>query len=344
MPTTMPLAERLKVLRAQSTLTQPLLAKALGVSVPLISSWENGRSLPPRARIEEYSRLFSALTGVGEAPPRLPALAQLTAEQRAAYEDLRSELMELRGNPLPRVASDGVVSPWQFPPGQAITIVCSKLPEDYQKAFPYSDPAKPDFTESYRYADIDALLTLLGHVSHLNPLSPVKFGIPADLTGDDRTAHLILLGGIDFNELTADLLRELSHVPVKQLARETDDDRGGFEAGTRDGRRRFEPRLIGQRDQQVLKEDVALFLRTSNPFNRERTATLCNGLFARGTLGVVKALIEPKIRERNLAYLAERFAGEKTYSILCRVKVVANEIVVPDWRLDDIRLHEWPEA
>ena len=96
--------------------------------------------------------------------------------------------------------------------------------------------------------------------------------------------------------------------------------------------------------QQVLKEDVALFLRTSNPFNRERTATLCNGLFARGTLGVARALIEPKIRERNLAYLAERFADEETYSILCRVKVVANKIVVPDWTLDEIRLHEWPEA
>ena len=228
MPTTMPLAERLKALRFQSTLTQPVLAKALGVSVPLISAWENGRSLPPRSRIDEYCRLFSALTADSPSTPGLLSRSQLTPEQHSTYEELRRELMGLRGNPLP---VDGVVSPWQFPPGQAITIVCSELPEEYRKSFPYSDPAKPDFTESYRFADIDALVTLLGHVSHLNPHSLVKFGVPADLTSDDRTAHLILLGGIDFNELTADLLKELSHVPVKQLARETDDDRGGFDAG-----------------------------------------------------------------------------------------------------------------
>src|SRR5689334_23955963 len=57
------LAARLKALRTEAdggALTQSQLAKALGVSPPLISSWESPAKpdLPPGARISSYARLF----------------------------------------------------------------------------------------------------------------------------------------------------------------------------------------------------------------------------------------------------------------------------------------------
>jgi hypothetical protein len=79
-------------------------------------------------------------------------------------------------------------------------------------------------------------------------------------------------------------------------------------------------------------------------YNRERTLTFFTGMYSRGSYGAVRALTDPKIQERNAAYIASRFAGAQTYSIVSRVKIVANEVVVPDWTLDEIRLHEWPEA
>jgi hypothetical protein len=67
-------------------------------------------------------------------------------------------------------------------------------------------------------------------------------------------------------------------------------------------------------------------------------------MYSRGSYGVVRALTDPKIQERNAAYINRRFSSADTYSIVSRVKIVANEVVVPDWTLDEIRLHEWPEA
>ena len=91
-------------------------------------------------------------------------------------------------------------------------------------------------------------------------------------------------------------------------------------------------------------EDVAQFLRAPNPYNRRRTLTFFNGMFSRGSYEIVRALTDSKIQERNAAYLSHRFRNVDTYSIVCRVKIVASEVVVPDWTVSEIRLHEWPEA
>ena len=39
---------------------------------------------------------------------------------------------------------------------------------------------------------------------------------------------------------------------------------------------------------EVLLEDVALFAHMVNPFDRNRTATICSGMYGRGTYGVVR--------------------------------------------------------
>lgn len=94
----------------------------------------------------------------------------------------------------------------------------------------------------------------------------------------------------------------------------------------------------------MLAEDVAHFLRTRNPHNRQRTLTSFNGMFSRGSLGVVRALTDPTIRTRNASYVADRFGEAETYSVVCRVRIFANKIVVPDWTQPDVRLHEWTDA
>lgn len=343
MPGVIRLADRLKQLRVAgwpgAPLTQPALSKALGVSVPLISSWEHGK-VPPAERLAAYARLFAGSPQDAGAPLRVPEPAELTAAQHAAYTALRQELLSLTGKP---DSSAVAPNPLRFPPGEAITIVCSELPMQLRSRSGYVEVHDPDYVKSYQYADLDALIELLPNLKGMNPTNPITVGISRELGTDDLTAHVIALGGVDFNEVTEAVLSDLTQVPVQQLFRPTDADTGGFSITTADGGRvEHRPRLRQTGERATLSEDVAHFLRAPNPYNRARTLTSFNGSYSRGSYGAVRALTDPTIQDRNAGYIADRFPGADTYSIVCRVKIVANEVVVPDWTVDDCRLHEWP--
>ena len=289
MPTVTRLADRLRELRTSGwpagPLTQPALARALGVSVPLISSWEHGTE-PPVERLETYARVFAQVSPPAGSP-RVPGIEDLSEPEKRNYESLRSELIRLRDN-----ASDSVAQhPLQFPAGQAITIVCSELPERLRSKLGYAGSNDPDYIASYRFADLDALIELLPFVQRLNPTSEITVGVDADLTADDYTAHLIALGGVDFNAITAAALTDLTHVPVSQLTRPEDQDTGGFSvhSGSPDERVDLRPVLRDKGETSTLREDVAHFLRAPNPYNQERTLTFFNGNYSRGSYGVVLA-------------------------------------------------------
>ena len=88
-------------------------------------------------------------------------------------------------------------------------------------------------------------------------------------------------------------------------------------------------------------EDVALLARVANPFNTNRTLTICNGVHSHGVLGAVRALTDRSLRESNEAYIADRFpTGE--FALLLRVPVVQGFTMSPDIRNRHNRLWTWP--
>jgi hypothetical protein len=209
---------------------------------------------------------------------------------------------------------------------------------------PHGDRADdPDFVEMYRYADLDALVELHGHLRSVNPDSRVNIRAPSDLVRDDYTDHLVVLGGVDWNTLTQDVLYRLD-LPVRQSVRETDASMGCFEVGDGDQLRQFSPVVRTGSRGPILMEDVAHFYRGPNPFNRKRTVTICNAMYGRGVFGVVRALTDAKFRDRNAEYIAGRLAGRDQFSILSQISVVNGTVVTPDWTVSTNRLHEWPEA
>jgi transcriptional regulator with XRE-family HTH domain len=305
------LAARLRALREAAGLTQSALGRALGVSVPLISAWEKG-TIPPVRRLEAYARHFSP----------------------ASEDGLRTELLALRKTP------ETAPHPLAFPAGEAVTIVGSRLPDAKRTRLGGQlDRVHPDYIDAYKYADLDALIELLPVVTALNPAGRVTIGTAEDLPPDGLTEHLVLLGGVDWNPVTAELIKHLGQVPVRQRDRPLDADPGGFlvDEGTE-----LVPRVAESGGHPRLIEDVAHFLRAPNPYNRRCTLTVFNGSFSRGTQGVVRALTDPKIRDRNAAYLARRFPSADTYSIVCRVRMVAGQMIIPDWTMSEDRMHEWP--
>ncbi|MGW5717501.1 helix-turn-helix domain-containing protein [Amycolatopsis sp. NPDC003865] len=340
------LARRLKALREEqwpdAGLTQGQLAQALGkLSISLISSWENADKpvRPPVRRLEAYATLFATRRSLrGDNLEVLP-LEELTDDEQDLRSKLLHELLWLREGNDP-LEEDGPADLWTFEEDQRITIVCAQLPEKYRRNLDYADPESPDFVSLYTYADPDALIELFGHIRARNPENPVTFRTSDALEPDDYTSHLVLLGGVDFNSVTKDVIERVD-LPVEQVGRADNAEHGGFRVRENGRSKLIEPRLDAA---EHLLEDVAHFYRGVSPFNRKRTVTVCNGMYGRGTLGAVRALTDGRFRDRNTAYVRERFGDARSFSIISRVLVLDGNGLTPDWTIEENRLHEWPEA
>ncbi|MEV8510271.1 helix-turn-helix transcriptional regulator [Actinoplanes sp. NPDC051475] len=326
------LAWRLRDLRASAALTQRHLASLMDVSAPSISSWENGFVVPPLPRLALYATIFAL-----DQPPRPyrspPSEEQLTRSEQARRRALLQELVRLREEALGhRVGgAEQPAAPLRYPAGEAITVVVSQVPSDLRGTMPLADPSSPDYVESYRYADLDSLIELHGHLRAVNPDNEVRIATPDQMSPDDMTNHLVLLGGVDWNAMTRQLMRHIE-VPVTPIQRDPESP-GGFRVGSET----FTPVLT---DDQ-LREDVAHFLQSPNPLNTSRTVIIFQGIYGAGTYGAVRALTDARLRDRNADFLAA-LSHDGPVSLLFRVPVIADRVVVPDWTSPDTLLHVWP--
>lgn len=322
---------RLRALRSDygRKVSQGDIAKAFRVSTALISSWEGGRARPSDRRLEAYARLFSTSRSFADGHAHLLDVADLTQPERHRYEELKAELC---GVPAP-------ADPLRYGEDELVTIVCAPLPADMRASMPYADRLDPDHVELYTYADLDALFELTGYLRQVNPRNRFAIKLASDMDRLDLYTHLILLGGVDWNELTRHLLDTLP-IPVTQVSR--DGEAGAFEVVDHGEHRSLVPTLSFEGGRQVLREDVAHFCRAPNPYNNARTVTMFNGMYGRGTHGVVRALTDARFREANARYLERRFAGSGIASLICRVSIPGGIVATPDWCDPHARLHEWP--
>jgi hypothetical protein len=358
------LAQRLRALREERwpgrKITQPQLARGLGggkpLSVPLISSWESltNPRIPPLNRLEGYAVLFATERSFTGDRPRMFSPGDMSDEERRAMIELKQELTHLRGDAL-RVASSASkaadagdieeslsAGPWRFADGKQITIVCAQWPQHMLDRIPYTDVDDPDYIEMLTYSELDAMFELHGHIRAANPANQVNLRVAGKLAADDYSSHLISLGGVDWNTATSSMFKRLP-LPVQQVANWEVPDGQYFEVQDNGKTVRHRPLLDGvsAQDKGILREDVALFARAVSPFNRKRTVTICNGMYGRGTYGVVRALTDALFRDRNADYLHSRFGEAETYCILSRVPIVDGVTLTPDWTTGDYTLFEW---
>lgn len=353
------LARRLRSLREENwpgrKITQPQLARALGgVSVPLISSWESQTNprIPPLSRLETYAVLFATSRSFDTEPAEILSPQDMSDEERQAMSELKQELAKLRStamraggeSPESGRASEGTgplsKGPWYFPDGNRVVIVCPQWPQDMMEPIPYTEIDDPDYIELLTYSELDALFEVHGHLRAANPLNRVNRVVAGRLTSDDYTSHLVTLGGIDWNTATSSALRMLD-LPVRQVADWNTDDGQYFEVDENGTKTQHRAVLEKMGDQEILHEDVALFARAVNPYNRKRSITICNGMYGRGTYGAVRALTDERFRDRNAEYLQSRFGDSDSFCVLTRVPVVNGSTLTPDWTTGDYTLFEW---
>jgi transcriptional regulator with XRE-family HTH domain len=342
------LARRLRELREERwpdvVLTQATMAEALGgLAVSTISSWESSNSptAPPRRRLAAYATFFATRRSVEGGRCRVLAEQELEDAERTERNRLLTELLALRDAPpnAPAAVEDspGMRRTWQFPDGAPIRLVCGKLPDEVLS--PLTSPAKPNHVDLLAYADLDALVELFGHIRAENPTSDVRFKLAADLVADDLSGHVVLLGGLGWNQATMWFAQRIN-LPVRQVEDPRIKDGEIFELT----RGREKERIYPVQDEALgLTEDVGLLVRTPNPSNTVRTLTICNGVFGRGVLGAVRSLTDLQLRDQNEAYLASRFGGSPPFGLLMRVSVMQGTTLTPDLSNPHTRLFEWPE-
>lgn len=338
------LAPRLRELRQTRwrKLTQSELAQALGCSEALISSWEK-HVVPPVARLEDYATFFATRRSVERERARLLDVGDLSPAEATERERLLTELVELRDTAVGTPSAGR--GPWRFPDPEddrPIVIVCPELPAEVTAKIPLADESNLDYSELFRLSDLDSLLELYGHIRAVNPNHRVEYRRVGNMRRDDSTGHLVVLGGVDWNPTQRTLMERIP-APVVQRSEDDPLDRGCFQV-VADKTQSFSPRWEQIDGRRTLVEDVGYFFRGPNPFNRARTVTLCNGMFGRGVLGAVRTLTDKQLRDRNAKYLDEHFGSKTSYSILFRVPIIDQRVVVtPDWTAPKSVLHAWSE-
>jgi hypothetical protein len=350
-PGVLRLAQRLRELREQTWpeagLTQAALAAAFTcegtLSSATVSSWESitQPKVPPRSRLIAYARFFATRRSVEGDSLRLIPVDELADEERREYDNLETELLALRDAARGPSAKDEVAltRTWHFADPGPVTLICAQLPETETGSL--ADPADPNYTELLSYADLDALVELHGHIRAENPSMDVFFKISSAVVPDDLSSHVVLLGGIAWND-TTQRLSEMIKLPIKQI--EIPEIKTGeiFEL-ERDGEKeRFLPRRSGNNG--PLLEDVGLIVRRPNPFNSSRSLTICNGVHSRGVLGAVRSLTDARLRDWNEKYIASNFPGQSYFAILMRVSVMSGRTMTPDFRNPDCVLYQWSGA
>lgn len=341
------LAVRLRQLRVEqserSKLTQGDLGKALGLSTATIASWENSSTpkLPQRERMLGYAQFFATPRSVAGEQPRLVPVDSFSDEEQATYEALTNELLALhdaaRGTPPePIVAGRS----WHFADSGPMTLICSRLPES--EGLSLRDRENPNYTELLSFGDLDAMVELHGHARAENPTMDVYFKHAGQVVPDDLSGHLVIIGGIGWNEITKSIL-ELIRLPVTQDV-VADVPTGEIFVANIDGEeQRFLPRW-SDANHSKLMEDVGLLVRMPNPHNSNRTLTMCNGIHSPGVYGAARSLTDARLRESNERYIARNFPGTQQFGILMRIQVIGGRAMTPDFNRSDTILYQWPDG
>lgn len=350
-PSVLRLAQRLRDLREltwpEAGLTQAALAKAFSseerVSSATVSSWESQGSpkVPPRNRLSAYARFFATHRSVEADPPKLLPLDELTDDERDTYEALEAELLMLRDATRKPSAKDEVATTrsWHFSDSWPVTLICAQLPKTETGSL--ADPADPNYTELLSYADLDSLVELHGHIRAENPTMDVFFKLSSQIVPDDLSGHLVLLGGIAWNEITQ-RLSAMTSLPIRQVEDSAVETGEIFIVDADGEERKFLPTWADAGS--TLIEDVGLLARTPNPLNTNRSLSICNGIHSRGVLGAVRTLTDARLRDSNERYIAENFADPGNFAILMRVSVFAGQALTPDFYAPGCVLYRWPAA
>jgi hypothetical protein len=283
----------------------------------------------PDDRMESWQRVWDRVAP-REARPPPRAATQVTPSRQGQAAAARHPSTK---------GEVAVARSWHFSDSGPVTIICAQLPK--KKTGPLARPNDPNYTELLSYADLDALIELYGHIRAENSTMDVFYKLSSKVIPNDMSSHVVILGGIAWNDKT-ERLSEMASLPVRQIEDPAVQTGEIFVLERNGSKERFLPKW--KNDGRTLVEDVGLIVRAPNPLNSNRSLTICNGIHSRGVLGAVRALTDGRLRDYNEDYIVRNFADPSNFAILMRVSVIDGQAMTPDFRKPDCVLYQWAGA
>lgn len=219
---------------------------------------------------------------------------------------------------------------WGIKDGDAVTIVCSEL-EDPAK-LQYYEPR--EFIYSRKYGDVDAYFEVVITLLRLYPAIRLRIMSAGEVenTRMDLSAHLILIGGPDYNLLASRVLEWGSTQFVYRspyvACRSTQYPDEIVVCDVVSGK---------EYCHQVATRDFGYFERIVNRNNLDSHVILVGGCHTIGVTGAVKAFSMAESEQgeislgvvRNAALVAKKIGKSKRFSVLVSVEQIGQTIITP---------------
>jgi len=223
---------------------------------------------------------------------------------------------------------------WHFSDDAPITLASYRLPP--HRLAPYTNPEDLNYSRLAGLADLDALMDFFGAVRAYNPESEVRVIATHALAPRDVSNHLIIIGGLAWQNVTPWFSRMLS-IPI-----ESGDpfERHAIVVHGPDGE---ETEFGYTVDDGVLVEDTGYVVCGDNPSAPGRTLTICGGITTRGVQGAARCFMHPSVVQlENNRFLMSRLRNKSAYCLVMRILVAKNgEPLIPDLSREENRLFEW---
>ncbi|MER7420843.1 hypothetical protein ABT346_29360 [Micromonospora peucetia] len=180
------------------------------------------------------------------------------------------------------------------------------------------------------------LMAVRESITALRSYAPHRLVIiltPDEVRQEDLYRHILLVG-----RSYEEFMEALLHRPAFPVHR---SDEGYWVTTGSDGAITEHRPASVDAEKPAGRSDVALIARAPNPWNPARTLTAVCGITGRGTVGAMRALTDPLVRERNSSFLDARFEGAEQFAVLVRVDLLAEEGVTPDLTRGGTLLYSW---
>ncbi len=219
---------------------------------------------------------------------------------------------------------------WGIKDGDHVIVICSELDEPASRQ--YVEPR--EFIYSLKYGDVDAYFEVLVTLLRLYPSIKLRVVSAGEIetTRLDLARHLIIIGGPDYNALTA---RVMEWAVTRFAYRSPDGDSPS----------RGHPEEIVLYDRLEDREychkndtrDFGYFERIRNPNNPKSNILIFGGCHTIGVAGAVKAFsmaesedgeIPSSVRE-NAARLSRKIKRVDGFAVLVEVERIGQTISVP---------------
>jgi len=216
---------------------------------------------------------------------------------------------------------------WGLEGEHSVYLVCPEIPEN--ERMPYASLTARDYLRLAKFADLDSLFHLESFLARFFPAIRIFECTCNDMPLEANNENLIVIGGIAWNKLTAQITQSIN-LPFVQR------DGGPGNPDPIDDIRSEERYLPTIAEDGTVQMDIGYFVRIPNPANKKRLLFIVNGILTFGVLGVARSFSEGIQGVENCSHILERMGKSPYFAALLRVPVIYNYAAIPNITRRDV--------